>query len=693
MTGAAWRGGWRGVLLAVALVVPAHAQSSAGLATSFAADEWLRAGTAIELTIAAVPEAGDASRIALVIGGVDVSALVTQNGRRIRYDPRILPLPAGESEIVAYGVASSGEWQELGRAGLRVLSAAGFERAAVDPHLSLDMASQLAEGHNTGELAPSRATFQDYSLQSGLQTEHVRARWSLRSQLNLHGVSNRTQALRFGEQAEAAPRLDLADYLVVGAAGRSNISVGHVGTPSQRNLADGQARRGVRWDMRLAGMSAGLVASNATSVVGWANPLGLARDRHRLLLGRFGMDALPGIPAPVRLGGTLVHGSALPLSGYTGGGVLGAERSRGAGIDFEASDPSGRVRLSSSYAWSRFEDGGDPELVQGLELVPIGRTTRSARHLEVGLDAVRDLRLSGSTSGALSATMRHERIDPLYRSVATFVQGDREENALDVTGRIGALNAHYSYGRSRDNLEAIPSVLTTLTRAQQAGVALPFGALFGAAGSRWLPQLGWGHHRFHQFGESVPVDGDFAETHVPDQITTIRTASAQWSLGRLSGGYQREHSTQDNRQTGREDADFTRTAHTVAAAVQLATRLELGADAGFEEALSHESDERSDVRRIGVTGSLVLWSNARIAAAGSRTRSTDPFDEGASRHIDQLRLEWTQGVTLRRRGTGDSFRGQLFLRYGRQSGDLFGPAAGRRPANWTLNSGVNLRLF
>jgi hypothetical protein len=180
---------------------------------------------------------------------------------------------------------------------------------------------------------------------------------------------------------------------------------------------------------------------------------------------------------------------------------------------------------------------------------------------------------------------------------------------------------------------------------------------------------------------------------VPDQLTTTHTASLQWSLGSVRGGYQIDNSRQDNRQTGREEADFTRTAHSVSAVVGLSTRVELSADVGLEEALSEESDERLETRRVGLTGSLGLWSNARVSVAGTRTRSSDPADSGARREVDQFRVEWTQAVTLRRRGTNAVTGGQLFVRYGRQAGDLFGLAVDHRPSSWTLNSGLNLRLF
>ena len=68
-------------------------------------------------------------------------------------------------------------------------------------------------------------------------------------------------------------------------------------------------------------------------------------------------------------------------------------------------------------------------------------------------------------AASLGVTGRHERVDPLYRSVGTFVAADQEQNAVELTSSLGALSLQGAATSARDNLGAIASILTTRTRS------------------------------------------------------------------------------------------------------------------------------------------------------------------------------------------------------------------------------------
>ena len=149
----------------------------------------------------------------------------------------------------------------------------------------------------------------------------------------------------------------------------------------------------------------------------------------------------------------------------------------------------------------------------------------------------------------LALAFRHERVDPLYRSVAApQARADLLQNAVQLTTGVGPLNAQVSYSRGEDNLRQIPSLLTTLTRSTTANLALPLGSLFGPKPRGWIPMVIYGLARIHQFGAGVPTAGGFTPTLVPDQVSTNHLLGVQWQGARWRAMYQLNRSAQDNRQ-------------------------------------------------------------------------------------------------------------------------------------------------
>ena len=121
---------------------------------------------------------------------------------RLSYRPRRVRLPSGENELVVYLVSRSDQWREIGRVPLRVLTPSGFEKADVTPKIAVNSKGQVLEGHEPADNRPPRPEFQDFGLNLGLQTEHVRCGWIVRTQSNYLGVSNRLLALRFAQRAQ-----------------------------------------------------------------------------------------------------------------------------------------------------------------------------------------------------------------------------------------------------------------------------------------------------------------------------------------------------------------------------------------------------------------------------------------------------------------------------------------------------------
>jgi hypothetical protein len=430
---------------------------------------------------------------------------------------------------------------------------------------------------------------------------------------------------------------------------------------------------------------------NGSSVVGWSNPLGLSRSAHRIVSGTLGVEVAPRRPGLVRVEASLLDGSLLPQAGYTQGVINDAETSRGVGFRVSAADPSQRLRMEAGFSRSRFVNPSDTALEQGAAVVAVRPASRNARYLDVGVDVLRDLKLSPELPVTLAASVRHERVDPLFRSVGASSQADLQQNSLGLTGTLGQLAVQATLGRSRDNLAGLPSILTTHTRATSVNLALPAGFLAGSA-SPWYPMLTYALTRMHQFGTGIPVNGDFSESHVPDQMSSNHAAGAAWQ-GRLwRFGYQLGKSFQDNRQAGRETADFGNLTHTVGFGVTPLTSLDLAFDLGFEEADNREVDQQNRVRRIGGAADWRFAGRSTLAASLAVTTARDDPRTMEQQH-SELRLELSQRLNLIRFSTS-RLAGQLFVRYARQTRRLVSPEAVVPSLTiWNLNSGITLTVF
>ena len=651
--------------------------------------DWVRPDAGLELQLTRPLGAGE-GRFAVFAGHIDLSALFVVLGDRLVYRASGMPLPTGKSELVVYLVSPAGEWRELARSPLQVLTGGGFQEVQVAPKLAVSNKGQLAEGHGDG-LAPDRVHYQDFTFNTGLQTLHAGAGWSLKSQSNFVGVSNRQEALRFSERQDRAPRFDLSDYVVTLERGRAALSLGHVSYGSSRHLVNGVSSRGLTGIVRLGPADLSLAAMNGSSVVGWSNPLGLSRSRHRITSGTLGFEVSPSRPGLIRIETSLLDGSLLPQAGYTQGVVNDAETSTGIGVRISAADPTQRVRLEAGFSRSRFVNPRDTALEQGASLVPVRTTSRNARYLDASVELLRDVKLSPALPVTLSANVRHERVDPLFRSVAASSQADLQQNGLGLNGTLGQLALQATIGRSQDNLAGLATILTTRTRATGLNLALPSGFVLGSV-SPWYPVLTYALTRLHQFGTGVPVSSEFAETHVPDQVSTNHGIGATWQ-GRLwRAGYQLGRSFQDNRQVGRETADFGNLTHNLAVGVTPVPSLDLALDLGFERADNKEVDQQNMVHRIGGSLDWRFTRSATLATSLSATRTRDD-PRTLEQRSSELRVELSQRVQLLRFSTS-RMAGQLFLRYARQTSRQINLDVAAAPIQrWNVNSGIALTVF
>lgn len=682
-----------GALLAVAgIIAPSSAsgQSDAldlpaiSVESNLPADGFVSRNAAIELRVAGTVPPGD--RLAVFLGATDVTPLFRPTGSGVRYTPRVVGLQPGEREMIVYVVRSTGEWEELRRFPLRVRSAAGYDRASLAPALDLGVEGQLAEGHDAATPPPPRPTYQDFTGQLSLESgvERGPARWA--TQASIIGVSHPEAALRYGELGGHAPRVDLSNYVARFSRGPSELAVGHVALGNQRHLISGFSSRGAALTLRPGSrvdLHAGI--TNGTSVVGWYNPIGLNDPDHRVASGTVGIEALSR-PGALRVELTGLSGSVRPLAGYNQGVVNDAEESQGLGFRVTASDPTQRVRLESGYARSRFDNPSDSTLAQGGDVVAVQEVTRNAHYVDGSVDVLRDLRL-GKRTTTLSLGFRREKVDPLYRSLGAYAQPHRAASQYEIRATVAGIGLLGSHDRAGDNLANLASVLTSLTRRTGVAADAPLAAIIGVE-AWWLPVLSAGVDRTHQFGEGIPENGEFAASHIPDQISRNRTLSANWQFSRGSLGYRWNSSAQDNRQVGRENADFDALANGVALGLRPARWLGLDLSFDLERAANLERRETDRTRRVGARTTITPFGQSTLALTGSHTRAAD--DAHSRRRRDTiLDGNWSSTVPgLQRLGA------RYYLRFSRVTGRAVDEVfeLDNATARWTLSSGLNVGL-
>ena len=661
----------------------------------FAADAWVDPGQQIGLRLSR-PLNLQTERLAIMVGRSDLSALFFVTPTVARYSANTLPLASGESEIVVYLVVTGAPWTEVARIPLRVRTRGGFHSAKVKPALTLTTNGQLA--FDKGAPGSERAPYTGVTFNPALTTALVNDNGSLELQSNFLAVTKQTQALRFGNQGRSAPKFDLSDYLIKGANGPLSASLGHVSFGTAKHLINGVASRGLT-----AGLAIGkagelsIGALNGTSIVGWDNPLGLARSTHRVFGASLKVDALTRRPGAMRFDLSLLSGSQLPQAGFNEGVVNDSEKNRGASLHFGGKTPGDRLTLDAGYTVSRFENPVDPSLSQGLTLVAVEPVTKAARFADLSLALIRNAKVSKTIGASLSATLRHERVDPLYRSLAASVQANVLQNVVDLTGSFGPIAVQASHARAEDNLDDIESVLKTFTRVTSFNLALPVGSLFSASKPSYLfPQFTWTSSRTHQFADGVPVNADFTETHAPDQVSNNQSFDLQWTILKWRGGYRYNTSAQDNRQLGRENSNLDNLAHNLVTAFSPKSWLDLGASFAFEGANNKEVSQENETRRVGLNLDLRATRDLGLSSVFSRTWATDDPRTSES-SSDDLSVELSHSFRLLRR-LAERPAGRLFLRYQRQSSAItpfVDATRGDRVLahTWALNSGVSLNAF
>jgi hypothetical protein len=528
----------------------------------------------------------------------------------------------------------------------------------------------------------------------------------MQTQFDFAGSTYQREALRFGLIGDSAPNIDLSSYLMQFHAGKAKFTAGHVAYNSNRHLVNNFSSRGLmlnlpvtsRGEFTLAGM-------NGTSIVGWDNFFGLSRRNHSMVAGSLGFELIPARPGALRIESGVLTGSLLPLSSYSQGNVNDAERSKGLSLRVLASDPTQRLQVEGGFARSRFHNPFDPLLSPDGGGVAVRETSRNARYLEAGYSILRNAGFGGDRTADLRLNYRHEQVDPLYRTVAAYVQPNRFQNQVELVATVAGVSATASYLRFNDNLDNLPSILKSLTRRTNVVVGAPLLSLIGGQPQRaaWLPRVSYTFDRTHQFGAFIPTNSGFnpSGNQVPDQIGTNQGAVAEWQSGRFRYGYRFNHSAQNNFGGNREAAKLNNIVHGGTFGLSLAS-LDVNLDVNAESLNSLDNNANKDRDRTDRTTRFAMnlnWRMTRSAvlAVNLSNTSLSSFgdlslrNDGRNTEFD-VQWSWRFGIE---RSRMKKVQGQFFVRYAnryaRSTSELY--LFNNVLKSQTLNTGLSFTFF
>jgi hypothetical protein len=729
------------------------------ITAGFADQESIAPDEPIELTLSRRLSPAD-GRFAVLLDATDLTSLFKAQGDVLKYGPGALPLPTGENELIVYLVLANNEWKEVARFRLRVVAQTvtqqdagpveqsqtpppgpqatsgsprrvmGFDKLDVTPSLNIGLKSQFAERHSPGTNRPDRPSFTDATIQGSLKIDLARNRMTMQSQYDIVGSSFQNEALRFAALGENAPKVDLSSYQMQFQYGLRKVLAGHSTFGAHRHLINNFASRGLTLNFPLSPRTDfSLVAMNSTSIVGWNNFFGLANRRHRLFGGIFGLEIFKERPGGLRFEAGLLDAWFQPHTNVNQGNINDTERSRGLSARVLARDKSERIRLDAGFARSQFVNPQDPLINQGIagaSVVPSRRVTRNGRYADAGFDLFREFVFAKPKAAAtadtdqnaldpqstgtaveskkfnLTLNIRHERIEPLFKSIGANTQSDLNQNQVELAGSYGELTFSAAHTRFNDNLAGIQTILRTNTRRVSFAINTPLQGFLTnrlvVQPNPFLPRVGYTFERVRAFAGFVPTGGGFDQPGaIPDQAIIVQSLVAEWQFKEMRLGYRLNHSLQDNRALGRERADLQNFVHNMTFGWNPTPALDLNLEVSFEGATNRERAATDRTLRFGV---VVNWQ-ATSRQSFSTTFSTigvGGFAERArtnnSRNVE-FDLQWNYRLTRESEKRLRKFQTVYFVRYSNRFARAQSFLEGVNTLNklQTFNTGVNFIFF
>ncbi len=606
----------------------------------------------------------------------------------------------------------------------------GFDKFDLSPSLNVGLKSQFAETHFPDSNRPERPTFADATIQGTWKSEMARGALQMQQQFDIVGSSFRNEALRFGELGADARKIELSSYQMQFRHGTRQFSIGHSSFGAQRHLINNFASRGFTLTLPInKHLDASLVSMNSTNIVGFNNFFGVANRRHSLHGGVLGLEVFSKRPGGLRFEAGAIDAWFLAnRQNFNQGNINDSERSKGLSFRVLAKDKTERARLDAGFTRSQFFNPNDPLLNQdAANVVQSQSLTRSARYADASFDLLKDFSFvvrkpaavqTNSTDTAnqqvqdaqsaqaiepkklnLTLNIRHERVDPLFRSIGAAAQADLQQNIVEFVGSFGDLTFTAAHTRFNDNLAGIQTILRTNTRRDAFAINSPLQNLFrlrpAALPNPFLPRIGYTFERTRASADFIPIGGGFDEPGaIPDQANINQAFTAEWQFKEFRVTYQLNHTLQDNRAFSRERADLQNFVHVASFGWNPLPTLELSFDTNFEDANNREQAATNRNLRFGFNVNWQATTRQTVNATFATAGAGDLARTNDSRNTE-FDLQWNYRLTRENENKFRKVQMIYFIRYSNRfarARNFIEDVNNRTKLN-TFNTGLNFIFF
>ncbi len=578
----------------------------------------------------------------------------------------------------------------------------GFDKFDLAPSLNIGFKSQFAETHFPDANKPERPTFADATIQGTWKSEMARGTFNMKHQFDFVGSSFRNEALRFAEQGANARKIELSSYLMELQHGTRKFNLGHSSIGAQRHLLNNFSSRGFTIASPISQhVDVSLVAMNSTNIVGFDNFFGLANQKHRLYGGVVGLEVFSKRPGGLRFETGAVDAWFLAnRQNFNQGNINDSERSKGASFRMLTKDKTERLRLDAGFTRSQFFNPNDPLLNQNaVNVVQSQITTRNARYAEGSIDLLKEVSFVKPKPAAaqtaqpasaeaaqqtttaqaaavlpdpkklsLTLNVKHERVDPLFKSIGAAAQPDLNQNIVEFVGSLGDLTFTAAHTQFNDNLAGIQTILRTNTRREAFAINAPTQNLFrlrpAVTPNPFLPRIGYTFERVRAFADFVPIGGGFDQPGaIPDQANINHAITAEWQFkDNFRATYTLNHTLQDNRAIGREIADLQNFVHTASFGWTPKPTLELSFDLNFEDANNREQANTNRTLRFGFVANWQATTRQTVNATFATLGAGDLRRTNNSRN-NEFDLQWNYRLTRESENKFKKSQVVYFIRY------------------------------
>ena len=663
-------------LCIIGVLFPPAVGAEVNLITEGDSEGWFKPTQPITVTI---DDSADLqiNDLAFFIGKTDVSSFMTKGADgSFVYDASSLALPAGTNELKVYDKSGGdSDWAELGTVELNVLSKGGFRVSKFTPNIeinSIGEVSQNLSGDTDSLLSPDDSNKNNISSSISFESEHRRDGLEITSNTNIVTTSRREAALRFGEKENNAPKVDLSEYIVTAVKGKTSVSLGHISQGNHPLLVDNLSNRGLMIQRQVTDrVSVGVSTQSGREITGSDHILGFTKSNNRISTFTVGVDLLKR-EGGAKLEVSYITGKTVAESNFDEGQVPTAETNSGYGLRLTTNSESGKLTTDTAFARSTYNNPTDQTLeFNGETLVDVKETSNNAFYTSIGYQVFSEKELSKTISADLSINVRYAETDSEYQSMAAFPNPDERAKEIGLTGRVGLVELQLKQIQSRDNLENINTILTTQTNTTEFALSTSLKEMFGAKEgeepnkyNKLLPSLNFSAQRVRQFALNSPKteDSDFNDnSHLPDQLNLTVSNTLEWDFDKWSLGYTTDWSDQDNKQIGREKADFNTLGHQLSLTFRPKDSITLGISAGRVRSTDEEQSTKRYDNTYGLNLDWQINDKFTLSADHTRNRSKDNVDiEKTLTTSSGLKLSYQFNLPT---PTGGKLPGQAFIRY------------------------------